>query len=344
MADVDLKEFLDREVYPALFERLNLAFPEFGFSRKGNTWVATTEAARKLPGSPRQGGRVYCNRERPSGLKLQGGNFVPFLDLVSGGKEASGPGLPAVARKLAELAGVRFLDSEVLIKEAEQEAERKASLSAIEAVAELCRALLVSERGGAERAYLERCGLNVQAQKMLGLGVYPSVREVEKALRAAGHDIEAAQREGLLFKPIEGYVIFPAADVSGQLITLCGRWPNEPRKDKPRILVLPREGAKASLLYLDRACRAGFKELVLMAGAISAALLQAKGEGSVIGCMDAKLSNLQVETLVRYGVRSVTICPNPKDAGEAEILEVIGTLHAKGIDAYIAPNLPQGKD
>ena len=210
MADVDLKEFLDREVYPALFERLNLAFPEFGFSRKGNTWVATTEAARKLPGSPRQGGRVYCYRERPSGLKLQGGNFIPFLDLVSGGKETSGPGLPAVARKLAELAGVRFPDSEVLIKEAEQEAERKASLSAIEAVAELCRTLLVSERGGAERAYLERCGLNVQAQEVLGLGVCPSVREVEKALRVAGHVVRNLHLDVALVQPRGGFLPEPA--------------------------------------------------------------------------------------------------------------------------------------
>jgi len=61
-----------------------------------------------------------------------------------------------------------------------------------------------------------------------------------------------------------------------------------------------------------------------MAGAISAALLQAKGERSVIGCMDAQLSNLQVETLARYGVRSVTICPNPDDAGEGRSWKLLG--------------------
>ena len=79
----DLGDFLDREVYPALFDRLDGAFREYGFKRKGHRWEATdANASRSLPGQPRPD-RVNCYVNRPWGLVIQGGDFVRFLDLVS---------------------------------------------------------------------------------------------------------------------------------------------------------------------------------------------------------------------------------------------------------------------
>jgi cellulose biosynthesis protein BcsQ len=76
----DLGDFLDREVYPALFDRLDSAFPEYRFRRKGNRWEATADATRSLPDKPRPA-RVNCYVNRPWGLVTQGGEFVRFLDL-----------------------------------------------------------------------------------------------------------------------------------------------------------------------------------------------------------------------------------------------------------------------
>jgi hypothetical protein len=42
----DLGDFLDREIYPALFDRPDSAFPEYGFKRMGNKWEASTDATR----------------------------------------------------------------------------------------------------------------------------------------------------------------------------------------------------------------------------------------------------------------------------------------------------------
>ena len=39
----DLGDFLDREVFPALWLRLDQAFPEFGFVRRSTYWLATRE-------------------------------------------------------------------------------------------------------------------------------------------------------------------------------------------------------------------------------------------------------------------------------------------------------------
>jgi len=37
----NLGAFLKEKVYPAVFERLDVAFPEFGWVRRGNKWEAT---------------------------------------------------------------------------------------------------------------------------------------------------------------------------------------------------------------------------------------------------------------------------------------------------------------
>ena len=69
---MDLGEFLEQEVYPALFERLDAAFPDFGWQRKGNRWEATAEHTRTLAGSPRPD-RVQAYDNTPFGFQIQGG-------------------------------------------------------------------------------------------------------------------------------------------------------------------------------------------------------------------------------------------------------------------------------
>jgi hypothetical protein len=169
----DLGDFLDREVYPALFDRLDGAFREYGFERKGNRWEATADASRSLPGSPRPD-RVTCYVNRPWGLVIQGGGFVRFLDLVNGGTKPSGSDYPEAVRKLADLAGVTMPERQVSPEQAERYAKQHARRSALETVAALCRETLLSDAGKNARAYLEGRGLDAAAQSELGLGLYPA--------------------------------------------------------------------------------------------------------------------------------------------------------------------------
>jgi DNA primase len=232
-----------------------------------------------------------------------------------------------------------MLEREVSTEDAERQAKRHARRSALEAVAALCRETLLSAEGKNARAYLEGRGLDYVAQEELGLGLYPYVNTLETALRAGGHDVEAARAEGLLFTPMTGYAVFPWADPSGQPMTLYGRWPGktvpDDKADK-KTLALPGEGTKASPLYFDRARQAGLRDLVLVEGLIDAALLQAKGEAGVIACMSAQFSVSQLETLGRYGVRSITICLDPDSAGEKGTLACIKGLYEKGINTFVA--------
>ena len=142
----DLGDFLDREVYPALFQRLDLAFPEYRFRRLLDRWEASDNATRALPGAPRPD-HVDCYPDRPWGLVVHGGGFVRFLDLVNGGVKPNGADFVDAVRKLAGLAGVSMPQQQVTREEAERHARRYARRAALAAVVALCRKTILSDEG-----------------------------------------------------------------------------------------------------------------------------------------------------------------------------------------------------
>src|SRR4030095_12258271 len=88
----DLGSFLDEEVYPALFERLDAAFPAFHWVQKGEHWVATSWPPDfPYPVSDRHPDRLMVYPDRPWWIKVHGHSGVRFLDYVNGGRKPEGP-------------------------------------------------------------------------------------------------------------------------------------------------------------------------------------------------------------------------------------------------------------
>jgi hypothetical protein len=88
----DLDTYLAEKVYPALFECLDSAFPEFGWERRGGHWTAT----RWPSGFPysvdnETPDRLMVYRDRPYWIKVHGHEEVRFLDLVNHGQRPKGP-------------------------------------------------------------------------------------------------------------------------------------------------------------------------------------------------------------------------------------------------------------
>jgi len=340
----DLGTFLDEEAYPALFEHLDAAFPEFEWKRTGRGWVATNRAHTKsLPGEPRPD-RVVCNA--PFGFLVHGGGATSWAAYVNGGRRPEGAEFVPVVRRLCELAGVSFPEREPTAEEAEHLRQREGRRSALEAVAAYAQEVLFSPAGEAALAYLTReRGFTETEVRDLGLGFYDAVPNVRKALEAAGVDLQAAKDAALFWEKLEGYVLVPWNDATGQPLTLYGRWAEkDPPEGRPKTLALPGEGTKSSPLYFDRARRARARELVAVEGVFDAGLLQARGDASVVAYAGVELSGAQVETLARYGVRAVTICPDPDPEGEAGAVGSVVALARRGIAAYVTEALPDGLD
>lgn len=346
-ADADLGTYLDEVVYPALFEKLDTAFPEFDWKRSGRNWTATRwPGTFPFPVEHENPERLMVYADRPWWVKLHGHAGVRFLDLVSGGRKPVGPAFVEAVRKLAGLAGVSFPERDRSPEELKRLHKREARRTALEAVIAYAQPALWSPAGEAALRYLtEERGFTEEDLVDLGLGYYDTVANVRAALTRDKQDLQAAMDAGLLWEPLEGYVLIPWADATGQPLTLYGRWATKaPPEGQPKTIALPGEGTKGSPLYYDRARKAGHQDLVAVEGVFDAALLQVRGDTRVVAYVAAQFSGLQVETLVRHKVRSVVICPDPDGGGDRGALASVAALTKAGIRPYVTPRLPDGLD
>jgi len=100
---VNWGRFLEESVLPALYERLDDAFPEFGWVRSRDGWVATNRTFTKEAFGARPD-RIVCRR--PFGFLVHGGEPMTWTAYVSGGRTARGADFPRAVQELARRAGI----------------------------------------------------------------------------------------------------------------------------------------------------------------------------------------------------------------------------------------------
>ncbi|NSW58594.1 MAG: toprim domain-containing protein [Armatimonadetes bacterium] len=355
----DLSFFLDEELYPALWERLDSAFPEFGFVLRGDHWQATHETAtRALPGAPRPD-RVWAYRDTPFGIKIHGGGFVPWLEYAAGQSSLRGEAFLNAVRDLCLRAGVSFPERERSPQALQAAAERHRKADLLEAFTACAAELLHTEQGEEARHYLEGRGFTVQQMRDFELGCYPGPEEVLRALTDQGYGVEEVREAGLAPGAFDsgqsvlhlwpGRIVGPWRDRAGRIVNVWSRaiTPGEPGK---KYLML-RGGSRASPFGLHNARG---RDLVLVEGILDVLSLRAAGVENVVGLGGAGLGSEQVEALARSGVRSLTLNldydPSPEPCVEHQepacphcypgllgTLQAIEKLGAAVPEVYVVP-------
>jgi len=344
----NLGDFLDREVYPALFDRLDSAFPEFGWEKVGRRWRATTwpggfpyQVEHKRPD------RLEAFENTPWCVHIHGHESLTWLAYLNHGTQPRGDAFLEATRELCRRAGVDFPERELSEEEKEEARKRGARRAILETTIDHVRKNLAAEGGRAAREYLHGKGLDDDAIADLEVGLYLSREDAQRAMQAAGHTDADVDDAAILWRTLEGYVLFPWRDAAGAPLTLYGKWAGpgkDPGDGRPKTIALPGEGTKASPLYFDRARRAGHRSLVAVEGVTDAAAMVARGDTRVVAYVAAQFSGAQVETLKRYQVESVTIVPDPDGGGDKGALSSVAALTRAGIRSYVAPRLPDGLD
>lgn len=224
--NADLGDFLEREVYPALFDKLDSAFSEFSWKRSGENWVASEWPANFPVSVNREdGSRLFVYKDRPYWIKLHGHEGVRLLDYVNGGRKPKGAEFPAAVRKLAALAGVAFPERERTEEETERDRKKESRRSVLEDAVSLFSVNLWSEKGTKARGYLKDSRkLTDKDLEDFELGLYLSARETQKGLLQKGHTEEDVSASAVAWDKMEGYIIVPWRDAMGQPLTLYGRW------------------------------------------------------------------------------------------------------------------------
>ena len=340
----ELQAWLDGTLYPALFRNLPSAFPEFGWRRfsrgwQATRWPATFPEAVDHPNPERL--QVYS--DGPAYIKIHGRGAIRFLHLASGDPAPRGERFVEAIRELAGRAGVdaSFLERELTPEEQAQAHTRELRRAALSVVIEACQDRLHSEAGQAARDYLASRGLSEEDMMHFRLGLYDlaGLREVLARGRFAPGAVGAVLRDNF-----NGYIVFPWGDAFGYPLTLYGRWPGEPPEGRPKTMALPGEGTKGAPFCLDRALRAGHRELVAVEGIMDAVLLQARGETRAVAYVAAQFSTTQVETLARHRIERVVLCGDPDGGGDKGTLHNVEHLEAAGLPTLVMERLPDGLD
>lgn len=340
----ELQAWLDGTLYPALFRNLPSAFPEFGWRRFSRGWQATRWPA-DFPEAVDHPNpeRLQVYTDGPAYIKIHGRGAVRFLHLVAGESSPRGERFLHAIRELAGRAGVdaSFLERELSPEEQAQANARELRRAALSVVIEACQDRLHSEGGLAAREYLAGRGLSEEDMMHFQLGLY-DLAELQALLTRARFSSET--RNEVLRRNFDGYITFPWADAFGYPLTIYGRWPGPPPEGRPKTMALPGEGTKGSPFYLDRALRAGHREVVAVEGIMDALLLQARGETRAVAYVAAQFSTTQLETLARHRIERVILCGDPDGGGDKGTDNNVNHLETAGISTLVMERLPDGLD
>jgi len=314
-------------VLPELFERLDTAFPEFGWRRDARGWIATNdEFTHRVLGVRAE--RVVAHAPVPRGFLVHGGDATLWTAYVAGGAVPRGDSFVRAVVDLARRAGV---DTAPL----ERPVPRDRRTDILHDFFTLCRWELAAEAGAPAREYLEQRGLPSKAIDRCGLGVVPSSRVGRDCLRSAGYSEAEIEQSGVL------------AD-SRWTGRLCGAW----RDDRGRIRTIwarsLEPAADVRYLYLRGASRTNLppyglswvlkegprpRDVVLVEGLLDVHHFRARQITNVVALGGTAVRPATFEHLARAGFESITISLDRDEAGRAATARAVE--HAA--DAALSP-------
>jgi DNA primase len=317
---LSVTDFYTDSVLPVLSERLDQAFPEFGWRRDAMGWIATNEAHTHSRLGVRAE-RVVAHGPAPRGFLVHGGEPTLWTAYVSGGAVPRGEEFVRAVKDLAARAGV---DSAPIERAAPR--DRRADL--LRDFFELCKAEFLSGAGDQARSYLGQRGFSDEAIEGSGLGVVPVAARTREALRGGGYDPEEIAAAGIV------------AD-SRWPGRLCGGW----RTEHGRIGTLwartlaGETAAETRYLYLRGASRTNLPpyglsdviaasaaaggELVLVEGFIDFHQLTSRGFDNVAALGGTSTNPRTFERLIQRGVQAVSLCLDNDEAGRAATTRAI---------------------
>jgi len=337
---MDIDAYLAEAVESVGLERIFDA-PEHQFQKSPDKWRGGCPWHRSKSGTSftvdPETGLWHC-----AGCQ-KGGGLLQYLHCRRFGIHATGPRGAEVTealRRLSELAGVSVPG----VSESPEQRQHREAIDrrrqALEQWNAQCQRYLWSDQPEATvaRDYMRSRGFSGDDLTALGAGL----AVVNPRLDADPQEL----REWQIGSPRwRNYITFPWHDEAGQLLTMYGKVSGgTPPQGLPKTLALPGDGTKSSPLYFDRARQAGHRDVVLVEGVTDAALAQVRGDTRAVACVAAQLSRLQVETLKRCGVTSVTVALDPDAAGISGNRSCLRQLSEAGILCYVAPKLPDGLD
>lgn len=326
----EIKELLDYQIYPALYQRIQEALPEFEFKRISKGYQSGNGL--KTDGTKGQTGKVYIYDNNISHLIDYTRAPVSIWDYL---QEKDSLTNYQVLRLLSDLSGVSFPENNNQDLEEVKKLNTRAQLWE-EANSFFIKQLENNQEAQEYRDYLKNRGL----EDIKDFGFIPSQEALYEHLKTLGHKEEDYQNISLA-KSIGNThkLTLPWRDPLGRVKGITVRNINHKPEDQlPKYLYST--GLEKSSLFNLSAIK-GDKDLIIVEGLIDCLRATHKGFNNVVALGGASLNKEQIEIAIKYGAKKVTLCLDNDKAGKEATLKVIDVIRRAGLPCYVA-SLPEG--
>ena len=331
----NITDFITYELYPALWDRLDSAFPYMDFQKRGGDW----QSPKKLNGkasTPHRADKTVCTKRRPTRVLEQGGDSLSLIDfyLQSTGRNTNTKGAELIEalRSLCTSIGLTLPEGDSEEFKAYKERQER-----LERIAQKMKRELFTEEGAATLRYLtDERGYTVEDIKAMELGhcSTSTARELEGAPYGAGttYTLAIPYRSG---GRILGFKLRTVeADVQPKYKNTEG---------------LPK---KASLFGLTGLKLTGNgekdRDLAIVEGELDALRAQIKGVENIVASAGLDVSTEALEEAQRRGVKRITLLVDVEESAAQQeakyekIEKAIRAIRNLGLTAMVA-ELPQGE-
>jgi DNA primase catalytic core len=343
----DITNWIKYDLYPTLFDRIDIALPEFNFKRFSGGWRSNLKLDLSTP-KQRRGDKTVVTTKAPGYILEQGGETLSLIDYVM---RRDGVEFIQAVWTLANVAGVYpikvtlgMYDPERAQRNAErmeQYRKHKEQATLLEDCSSYFIYCLENSTGADEvRAYLSSRGYSSEDVKAMDLGYIPSQDKLFKYLLSKGYSqslidevvklnkgIGSTHRLTIPYRSggyVKGFKFRTVGDATPKYLNSTG---------------LDRLGGFFNLSGIS-----GDKDIVIVEGELDSLHATVKGVDNVVATGGSSIAPEQIKDAIRRGAKSFTLCfdkePNKEEETAKRITSAIEVILGEGVNRVYIVTLP----
>jgi DNA primase catalytic core len=330
----EITDYLNNELYPTLFQSIDIALPELNFTRFSGGWRSSLKL--DLSNSKeRRADKTVVSSQRLGRILEQGGENISLVDYVI---RRDGAEFIQAVKTLADVVGLQLPKGE-LDQESYQRYKDQATLL------EDCNSYFIyclEKSTGSEevRAYLSSRGYSDKDITAMELGYIPDQDKLFKYLLSKGYSQSLIDEVVKLNKGIGSThrLTIPYRS-GGSLKGFKFRTIGEATPKYLNSTGLDRLGGFFNLSGIK-----GDKDVVIVEGELDSLSATAKGLENVVATGGSSISSDQVRDAIRRGAKSFTLCldtePSKEDETAKRINSAIEVILREGVNRVYIVTLP----
>jgi DNA primase catalytic core len=318
-----ITDWVKNELYPSLFDSIDIAFPEHDFRRTAGGWTSKTY----LDGSPhkKRWDKTEISKKAPGRINEWGGENLSLVDYVMRRDRVE---FIQAVKTLAEVVGLQLPKGDFNPDSYQKDKDQATLL-------EDCNSYFIysleTATGSDEvRAYLSSRGYSNENIKAMELGYIPDQDKLFKYLLSKGYSQSLIDEVVKLHKGIGSTHKLTIPFRSGGFIKgFKFRTIGDHTTKYYNSTGLDKQGGFFNLLGIK-----GDKDVVIVEGELDSLHATAKGVENVVAAGGSSVSSDQIKDAIKRGAKSFTICFDMEPA--------IANQTAKNIDSVIKVILGEG--